>query len=140
MRELTEERDDPTPSGFAPDTMLASQFFDRLRACERHGEWRLMVAILEDAVNVYLKQAAAPHPHQQRLFEEAEEWIEQSDRQYVFSFESICDMLGIDPSYLRGGLHRWKDRARGRTAETDRHEEREPAGADSEGFRRASGD
>ncbi|HZP40255.1 MAG TPA: hypothetical protein VFD84_01945 [Candidatus Binatia bacterium] len=143
MTELVEDKEDRTPSGFEPDTMLASQFFDRLRGRERRGEWHLMVAILEDAVNVYMKQAAAEDPHQARLFTEAEEWIEAHDRQYVFSFESICDMLGIDPEYLRGGLRRWKTAVRGRAgAEPAR---REPAGVpetvegETGGLRRASG-
>jgi len=122
------------PSGFEPDTLLPSQFFDRLRGRERRGEWRLMVAILEDAVNVYLKQAAATDPHQCQLFEEAEEWIETHDRQYVFSFESICDALGLDPDYVRGGLRRAKERARGRGEERAGDASDTPAA-----LRRASG-
>jgi hypothetical protein len=142
MRELAEERDDRTPSGFEPDTLLPTQFFDRLRARERSGEWRLMVAILQDAVDVYLKQAGAKDAHHERLFAEAEEWIEERieerDGRYVFSFESICDVLGMDPDYLRGGLHRWKERVRGRAAERRETTDADEA-PDREELRRASG-
>jgi hypothetical protein len=101
------------PGVFAPDTLLPSQYFDRLRGhARRGGEWALMVAILEDAVNVYLKHAVATDPHNRRLFEEAEEWIEADERTWVFSFVNICDLLGSDPEYVRRGLRAAKVRAR----------------------------
>ena len=56
-RETTEERLGPL---FTPDTLLPSQFFDRVRRRVEHdGERRLMIAVLEDAVDVYRKQAGA---------------------------------------------------------------------------------
>jgi hypothetical protein len=36
----------------------------------------------------------------------------EEDSDEVFSFESICEILAIDPSYLRQGLLRWKKRMR----------------------------
>jgi hypothetical protein len=26
----------------------------------------------------------------------------------TFSFENVCDVLGVDAAYLRGGLRRWR--------------------------------
>ena len=96
---------------FAPDTLLPSQFFDRLRRrSEYHGERRLMIAVLEDAVDVYRKQAGTRDVRGNQLFLEAEEWIEDRDRTWLFSFENICDVLDIDAGYLRRGLHEWKKR------------------------------
>jgi len=101
------------PGVFEPDTLLASQYFDRLRRRAGHGgEWALVIAILEDAVNVYLKQASATEEHNRRLFVEAEEWIEQDDPTWIFSFRSICDLLGLDADYIRDGLRAVKRRAR----------------------------
>ena len=97
---------------FEPDTLLPSQYFDRLRGPERSGAWRLVVAMLEDAIHVYRAQAGATEAHKRKLFEEAEEWIESSDREWVFSFENVCDILGLEASYLRRGLRAWKTRAR----------------------------
>ena len=109
-RETTEERLGPL---FTPDTLLPSQFFDRVRRRVEHdGERRLMIAVLEDAVDVYRKQAGAQEARNQQLFREAEEWIEDRNRTWLFSFENICDVLDIDSSYVRRGLHAWKDRVR----------------------------
>src|SRR5437016_4572671 len=56
-----------------PDTLLPSQYFDRVRRRGQYnGERRLMIAILEDAVDVYLKQAAAHDARGQQLFLEAD--------------------------------------------------------------------
>ena len=99
---------------FQPDTLLPSQYFDRMRRRSEHdGERRLMIAVLEDAVDVYRKQAGAKDPRAQQLFHEAEEWIEDPDRTWLFSFQNICDVLDIDAEYLRRGLHGWKERMQG---------------------------
>jgi hypothetical protein len=98
---------------FQPDTLLPSQFFDRVRRRTEHdGERRLMIAVLEDAVDVYRKQAGAQDPRGEQLFQEAEVWIEDPDRTWLFSFQNICDVLDIDADYLRRGLHAWKERVR----------------------------
>lgn len=97
---------------FQPDTLLPSQYFDRIRRRARYdGEHRLMIAVLEDAIDVYRKQAGARDPRAQQLFREAEEWIEDHDRTWLFSFENICDVLDFDAEYLRRGLHACKERA-----------------------------
>jgi hypothetical protein len=99
---------------FQPDTLLPSQYFDRLRRrASIDGERRLMVAILEDAVDVYRKQAGARDRKRRQLFEDAEAWIESADKSWIFSYENICDMLGIDAGYLRKGLRAWKQKAGG---------------------------
>ena len=99
---------------FQPDTLLPSQFFDRIRRRRQfEGERRLMIAVLEDAVEIYRKQSAVRDPRGRQLFKEAEEWVEDTDRTWLFSFENICDVLDIDATYLRRGLHAWKDRGQG---------------------------
>jgi len=109
-RDVTAE--DRVQELFQPDTLLPSQYFDRLRRrASIDGERRLMVAILEDAVDVYRKQAGAKDPRGQQMFEEAEAWIDDPDRTWLFSFQNICDVLDIDADYLRRGLRLWKQRA-----------------------------
>jgi hypothetical protein len=111
-RDVTAE--DRVQELFQPDTLLPSQYFDRLRRrASADGERRLMVAILEDAVDVYRKQAGARDRKRRQLFEDAEAWIESSERTWIFSYENICDMLGIDAEYLRKGLRAWKRKAGG---------------------------
>jgi hypothetical protein len=96
---------------FQPDTLLPSQFFDRIRRrSQPDGERRLMLAVLEDAVDIYRKQAGTNDPRGRQLFQEAEEWIEDPDATWLYSFENICDVLDLNSQYLRRGLHAWKQR------------------------------
>jgi hypothetical protein len=94
---------DPTSGPFEPDTMLASQYFGRLRSTERSPERRLMVAVLEDGVTTYLKYAHATDPRARELFEEAARWIESSETD-LMAFETICHTVGLEPEYIRRGL------------------------------------
>jgi hypothetical protein len=111
-RDVTAE--DRVQELFQPDTLLPSQYFDRIRRrATFDGERRLMVAILEDAIDVYRKQAGARDRKRRQLFADAEAWIESADTGWIFSFENICDVLGIDAAYLRSGLRTWKSRAGG---------------------------
>jgi hypothetical protein len=97
---------------FVPDTMLPSQYFDRVaRRTEYDGERRLMIAVLEDAVDVYRKLAGARDARREQLFRDAEQWIESDDRGWIFSFQNICDVLGIEVEYLRRGLRAIKKQA-----------------------------
>lgn len=93
---------------FQPDTLVPDQYFAGLH---RNGgveaESRLMLAVLEDAIDCYRENFLFRNPNQQRLFEDAKEWIESADDAWLFSFESICGVLGVDPAYLRQGLLRW---------------------------------
>jgi len=92
--------------------MLPSQYFDRMaRRTEYEGERRLMIAVLEDAVDVYRKLAGARDARRQQMFHDAEEWIESNDRSWIFSFLNICDVLAIEAEYLRRGLHALKKQA-----------------------------
>lgn len=99
---------------FQPDTLMPSQYFDRLRRrTEYEGERRLLIAVLEDAVDVYKKQMGASDARGRELFRDAEDWIENPDRTWLFSFENICDVLDIDSDYVRRGLHALKRRGPG---------------------------
>ena len=94
---------------FEPDILLPNQYFAafrRGRAVE--GERRLMLAVLEDAVDSYRKHATACDPRDQACFLEAKEWFSSSDTSWLFAFENICDVLEMNADYLRSGLDRWR--------------------------------
>lgn len=63
------------------------------------AEHRLMVAVLKDAVQTYqkyLRQGAQP-----TIWLEARDWfLGRLDNDGVFSFKSVCEELGIEPSYF----------------------------------------
>jgi hypothetical protein len=94
---------------FEPDILLPNQYFAafrRGRAVE--GERRLMLAVLEDAVDSYRKYALARDPREQACFFEAREWFLSGDRSWLFAFENICDVLEMNADYLRSGLDKWR--------------------------------
>lgn len=106
-----ETLDERLPGLFEPDTLLPIQYFEAMR--KKHlleGEKRLVLSVLEDAIECFMKCIDSPTNKGQRLFRDADEWISLEDRHWVFSFDNVCDMLDINPEYLRRGLQRWKER------------------------------
>jgi hypothetical protein len=74
----------------------------------REGEERLMLAVLESAVEDFQKYVLARKPRGKKLFQEAEEWFLERNSDELFSFENICDTLQLHPDYMRQGLMVWK--------------------------------
>jgi hypothetical protein len=106
---------------FDPEVVLPDQMFPgaKLPAFVQ-SEGRLMLAILQDAVDCYQRHALARNPRHRAEFEEAKNWISSSDSDWVFSFENICNVLGIDPDYVRSGLARRDPRRNQRARPTSR--------------------
>ena len=94
-----------------PDTLLPSQYFAALRRKGAHEpERRLVIAVLQDAVDCFQKHLHARDRKARQLYLDAEEWIGSDDRSWPFSFENVCDLLQINSEYLRCGLMAWRDR------------------------------
>jgi hypothetical protein len=95
---------------FQPDILLPAQFFSTLRRKgAQEPERRLVIAILEDAVDCFRKHLFARDHKSGQLFGDAESWILSEDRDWPFSFENICELLDLNPEYLRRGLLTWKE-------------------------------
>lgn len=96
---------------FQPDTLVSAEYFETLRrkAC-LEPEKRLMLAILEDAIQCFQDHVSARNQTSKKLFEEAEEWILEGGDDWIFSFENVCEVFGFDPHYMRQGLIRWKEK------------------------------
>ena len=75
----------------------------------REGEERLMLAVLESAVEDFQKYVLARKPSGKRLFQQAEDWFVEKDSEEFFSFENICETLALHPDHLRKGLMVWKE-------------------------------
>lgn len=75
----------------------------------REGEERLMLAVLENAFEYFQKYVLARKPSGKQLFREAEEWFLERDGEGLFSFENICETLGLHPDHIRKGLLVWKE-------------------------------
>ena len=78
----------------------------------REGEERLMLAVLEEAVQCFQQYVLGTRPREKRLFQEAEDWILEKDNDYIFSFEYICETLKLHPDHIRQGLMAWRDAKR----------------------------
>src|SRR5260221_10405214 len=106
-----ETLDERLPALFEPDTLLPIQYFEAMR--KKHlleGEKRLILSVLEDAIECFMKCIDATTSKSQRLFREADEWIAHEDKRWVFSFDNVCDILDINPEYMRMGLRKWKEK------------------------------
>jgi hypothetical protein len=104
-----------TPSLFQPDELAPHDFEENSRRKDRLGpEERLLLAVLEDAISCYQDYLLAQKAEERVLFAEAERWIFDDGVQFV-SFCNICELLKINPGYVRRGLLMWKQ---GRLART----------------------
>jgi hypothetical protein len=74
----------------------------------RDGEERLMLAVLENAVECFQNYVLARKPSGKQLFREAEEWFLDKENEALYSFENICETLGLHPDPTRKGLMVWK--------------------------------
>jgi hypothetical protein len=94
---------------FQQDTLLPAQYFDTFRRKSHlEPEKRLLLAVLEDAITCFQKYASARDSRGKALFMDAEEWIFAENQDWLFSFESACEVLGFHPKYVRAGLTAWK--------------------------------
>jgi hypothetical protein len=75
-------------------------------------EHRLLLAVLEDAIRTYQRYACASDPRGMEHLSHVEDWFASEDSEWMFSFVAICDALGLEPTYLRGGLRRLRERNR----------------------------
>jgi hypothetical protein len=86
----------------------------------RGGEERLMLAVLQDAVECFQENVLSQQPWEKKLFQEAEDWILAKNSDWLFSFENICETLQLHPDYIRQGLMGWKE-AKLKTLSVERH-------------------
>ena len=97
--------------------ILAVQDFDRIyRSRPRSPERDLMLAILEEALNDYQRCFRARDNKGRKRFADARAWIMNTNSEWIFSFINCCEVLGIEPDYLRQGLRLWRQTKRPRLA------------------------
>ena len=119
----------------APQSLLSAGYFET-----PHSNWilqpekKLMLAILEDAIDCFQSNVFAQTLKRKWLFYQAEKWIVQVGDGWVFSFENICKTLRLDPASVRKALLRRLLAL----LTTDRRKKRETE-AHSEGERQQSG-
>ncbi len=85
-----------------PNSILPSQYFGSVRKLT--PEQRLMIAVLQDAIDCVAKHRHASDCRGRRLFAETAHWILAEEADWPFSFASICAVLDIDVDAVRGAL------------------------------------
>jgi len=64
-------------------------------------EKALLLAVLEDAIHCLRQYRVAHDRLGKQRFREADAWINRRGSDWAFTFDNVCDLLGIEPEYLR---------------------------------------
>jgi len=88
------------------ETSVETFLNSRLSLALVSPETALMYAVLEDAF-LCLQKTGELMPLVRRRAQEAEKWFLSDDSRWIFSFLPICDVLGLDPEYMRKKLKHW---------------------------------
>lgn len=99
---------DPWLNGrFEPDFLVPIQYYDVVRRRSIiDGETRLAFAVLEDAIRTYVKFIGATDRNSREEFREVAGWFASDFAHGPFSFNYVCDVLGIEAQTLRSQLPR----------------------------------
>ena len=103
--------DDIETSMFQPDTLLGFEYFETQRSRRQlDPEHSLVLAVLEDALSCYKENFETRNKKKKRQFDQAEAWIfNRNERsELCFSFDYVCEVLGLDPGGVRKRLRHWK--------------------------------
>jgi hypothetical protein len=96
---------------FEPDTLVSTQYLESFhRKTPIEPEKMLMLAVLEDAINCFQVNGMAERGQAKKLFDETVDWFLDENDDWIFSFGSVCEILQLNPEYVRGGLLRWKEK------------------------------
>ncbi|MBZ0252142.1 MAG: hypothetical protein K8I02_02270 [Candidatus Methylomirabilis sp.] len=90
------------------NTLLPDQFFISNRAHPGfESEKKLMIAVLMDAIKTYKKNLSPATKRGANLLAETEAWLfggGEGEEDWLYSFENICETLGLDAENVRGRL------------------------------------
>ena len=87
------------------DTDAQRRYFDTFRRSEHlEPEKALLMAILEDAIHLFQKYRCARDRAGKERFREVEDWFMHEGDHGLFSFVNVCELLALDPQYVRRGL------------------------------------
>jgi len=88
-----------------PDTVSPAQFHELWCGTqERSAEFKLALAVLEQAVEDLQRHRGASAPEPQRLYVQARRWVASNDRRWPYSFANVCDMLNMSCGRMRTKL------------------------------------
>ena len=87
------------------DPIIAAAFFgSSSRSGPVSAERELMIAVLSDAIECFWKYRNSRAALAIRLYQEAKAWLFADNENQPFSFQNICQTLGLESSYIRRGI------------------------------------
>jgi len=104
----------PTPmdpalfANLESDLILPEQYFP-VPEPDWSGELSLLWTVFMDGVELFHKEILRGDEGSEG-FVETLAWIEESDGESVFGFESLCETFSLDPSWVRSALLDWRER------------------------------
>jgi hypothetical protein len=107
--DLSPSQDEDPSSLLLPDSLLPFQYYSTAKASPYY---RLLLAIIEDAICCFQRNFDARTGRRRILFQEAKEWLFDSDATTFMSCPIVCESLGIEPVLLRRRLREWHIRVR----------------------------
>ena len=108
--ESTSVRESSSQGSMGVYPILPSQYFDMIGGSPGlSGEQRLMAALLADAINVFRKGVFSRSVRTRLLYIDAERWMTgRGSIRHGFTFETVCDALGLDGALVRRKMIEWK--------------------------------
>ena len=94
----------PGSGGYAPTTFVVDGIVVGDKGYARGPERALLSALLFDGLQAYVNYVITDSARTKSRYREAYNWLTTLGSDYVFSFENVCEALGIDPEFLRYGL------------------------------------
>ena len=85
-------------------TTVVDEIIGETRGYARGPERSLLAALLFDGIQAYIGFALAQTTEQKAHYLEALNWVMDLTAEEPFSFNGVCDALGVCPEYLRLGL------------------------------------
>jgi hypothetical protein len=93
----------------SPDILTPAQYYQATVADPCH---HLLAAVLEDAIRCFQKNFEAKNTRRHIMFQEAEEWLFETDGTRFMSCPLVCENLGIDVVPLKRYLREWQRRVK----------------------------
>ena len=85
-------------------TTLVDELLETAGGYARGPERSLLGALLFDGIQAYISYALAQKPGEKARYVEAFNWVMDCKAEEPFSFNGVCEALGVSAEYLRIGL------------------------------------
>ncbi len=91
-------------SGFTANSTVSSEVLVGNGGYAKGPVRSLMSALLFDGVQACLHYVMHDSKAERDKSQEAYQWVMRKGNEYIFSFDNVCEALGLDPEYVRLGV------------------------------------